>query len=784
MLAVALRRRGERAVDDGNLPLAYTCLRRADLADPHSDKTLFLLAFVCTMAGRYEQAIRYADRRVAAARVAGDHLVWSSGLAQRGEVYMVAGRHLRAAEELRRALAVLDRDGPRRNDQRWAILSDLGSALAMAGHFGDAFAAQYEAYALAVHLGEERSAALAAGQLSLISGSLGQPERALEWAEASGRHLGATTDRNLMAEAEIYGNRALAFASAGRPDEARQAADRAIGLGSGVPLLRRQALVVAAEVARRAGRYDDAAAFAETLLAEAGNDARHRALGLNTRAVVRLRQSRVAAAVPDLRESLALKRGVGDKRGEAVALMNLVRAHLDLGEPEAAGEYAGDGERLWNGLLSRAPDEAGLAGLYEQIAPAVFQAAQEVRLASGDVAGALAEAERGRSGPLSALLRAVRPGRASVPGEPPGLDRIRALARRLNATLIVYTPHFDVAVEATRSYDRELREVHMWGVTPGGAVDHHVVARSSLLEEALAAARDGQGRQGLPDLGPLLVHPLAGTLPADASGHVVVLPLRFLWGLPFAAYSLPDGGPLIERCSVSYAPSIHALELLAADGWDPSWRPGSALAVGGPRGALLPRVDGTFRRAPRLEGSVRSAEEVARIYGVTPMLDDRCTVAEVRARLWDPDVIHIAAHASLDAPLRLDRPSGAIALTPAEGDHGQLSADLIESMPVGARLVVLAICSSGMGMLTNEGVRGLVRAFLVAGASGVLATLWEVPDHPAREMTTWFHEHLVRHGDPAAALRHAMLKGREWHPDPRIWAAFALHGLPRPIRDP
>lgn len=165
------------------------------------------------------------------------------------------------------------------------------------------------------------------------------------------------------------------------------------------------------------------------------------------------------------------------------------------------------------------------------------------------------------------------------------------------------------------------------------------------------------------------------------------------------------------------------------------------------------------------------------MYGQVPLLGADCTVPAVLARLPEADLVHIETHANIDGHPRFDRPAGTISLAPSADDHGQLTADLIQAARLRARLVVLAACSTGLGMPTSEGVRGLVRAFFAAGACGVIASLWPVVDGPAGRIITWFHEGLQETGDPARAMQEATLEARRHYGHPMIWASFTLYGL-------
>ncbi|MBI3951072.1 MAG: CHAT domain-containing protein [Acidobacteria bacterium] len=103
----------------------------------------------------------------------------------------------------------------------------------------------------------------------------------------------------------------------------------------------------------------------------------------------------------------------------------------------------------------------------------------------------------------------------------------------------------------------------------------------------------------------------------------------------------------------------------------------------------------------------------------------------------------------------------------------------IFNLNLNADLVVLSACRTGLGKeVRGEGLIGLTRAFLYAGASSLAVSLWEVADRSTAEFMMGFYQQLNRVGDKAEALRRAKLEliqsGRYAHP--YYWAPFLLLG--------
>jgi CHAT domain-containing protein len=144
-------------------------------------------------------------------------------------------------------------------------------------------------------------------------------------------------------------------------------------------------------------------------------------------------------------------------------------------------------------------------------------------------------------------------------------------------------------------------------------------------------------------------------------------------------------------------------------------------------------------------------------------------------------ILHFATHGILD-PKRPEN-SGLLLSTvnrSGQAQNGFVGLQDIYKLHAPVELVVLSACRTGLGKdVRGEGLIGLTRAFMYAGASSVVASLWKVDDEATAELMKRFYTNMLQGGmTPAAALRAAQNSIRQepqWSA-PYYWAAFTLQG--------
>ena len=183
-----------------------------------------------------------------------------------------------------------------------------------------------------------------------------------------------------------------------------------------------------------------------------------------------------------------------------------------------------------------------------------------------------------------------------------------------------------------------------------------------------------------------------------------------------------------------------------------------------------------------------SRKEAEAILAVTPsgqgkeLLDFSANrAAATSPSLGQYRIIHFATHGLLNSEhpelsglvLSMVDPAG-------KPQNGFLQLQDIYNLNLPSDLVVLSACETALGKeISGEGLIGLTRGFMYAGASRVVASLWKVSDVATAQLMAEFYRAMEKDGmAPAAALRAAqikMWKQRRWH-NPYFWAAFQLQG--------
>jgi CHAT domain-containing protein/Flp pilus assembly protein TadD len=306
--------------------------------------------------------------------------------------------------------------------------------------------------------------------------------------------------------------------------------------------------------------------------------------------------------------------------------------------------------------------------------------------------------------------------------------------------------------------------------------------------------------------------------------------------LPFEVLPAADGRLLLEQYRISYVNC--GRDILRFSAASPG-RPADPLVLADPLFDLAAGENRHVGNVPpqgrcsrdirqgnfhfrRLPGTRAEGEQVASLLGVRPWLESEALEGRLK-QVRSPRILHLATHGFFLAdqphdpsrdlrdpawdtaqPGRFGRLSGALpenpmlraglalagaqswldgAALPSEAEDGLLTAEDVTGLDLlDTQLVVLSACETGLGEVrTGEGVLGLCRAFIVAGARTLVVSLWKVPDQQTQELMIDFYRRVLAGQAVADALREAQLTMKHKYPDPYFWGAFVCQGNPGPL---
>jgi CHAT domain-containing protein/tetratricopeptide (TPR) repeat protein len=396
--------------------------------------------------------------------------------------------------------------------------------------------------------------------------------------------------------------------------------------------------------------------------------------------------------------------------------------------------------------------------------------------------------------------------------------RIRAVSPRYAlltapATLSVAEVQRDVLDSETILLRFMLGDPHsyVWVITPRSLKAASLPARGDIDRAARrvyelvsakrlpsnAAGLQEQYRQAATDLSTMLLAPVAAELKARRLLIVCDGALQFV---PFAALPEPGGRSLlVSRYEIVMLPSASTLAVLrrqvaarspaakaVAVVADPVYEPTDPRVVRRPTSSSRDPRGAPPVRLPfsRFEGeSILRLVPPSQRYEAFGFAASRDTATSPVLRNYR--ILHFAAHAISD-DVHPELSGIVLSLVDRNGatQNGLLRLLDIYHASLPADLVVLSACQTAIGKdVPGEGVMGLARGFLAAGAARVVASQYKVDDEATGELMRAFYEEMLgpAHLTPAAALRAAQLKlaaQPRWG-DPHWWGAFVITGEPR-----
>jgi len=245
------------------------------------------------------------------------------------------------------------------------------------------------------------------------------------------------------------------------------------------------------------------------------------------------------------------------------------------------------------------------------------------------------------------------------------------------------------------------------------------------------------------------------------SKHLIIVPDKSLWKIPFQALSSDGEKYLIEEKLISYAPSASIL-LEQLKGSKPDRQTLQAFANTSFENRVLQYVN-------------TEASTVAEIYGSKPFIN--VTVNDFTKQSENADILHFSMHAEVNNEVPLDSFLG---FRKFGRDDGRLTVEELFNIKLKkGSLVFLASCDTN-NVLSGEGLVSLAWAMIGSGATTVISSGWEANDKSTAVFTNNFYRSYRQGSSAAEAMQKAAIalikdKSGNMH-EPYYWADFTLNG--------
>jgi CHAT domain-containing protein len=392
-----------------------------------------------------------------------------------------------------------------------------------------------------------------------------------------------------------------------------------------------------------------------------------------------------------------------------------------------------------------------------------------------------------------------------VQTEPVTVAKVQAALPR-GATLVEFVRYHRLDARQAKRWQeaRYLAYLLPWQGPPQWVPLGDAAAIDARVDAVLATMHKGSSadatKAALRSLDALVFAPIRNRL--TGISHVILSPDGKLNLVPFEALVDAQGRYALEQRLISYVTSGRDLLRLAVRRAprapvtivaDPDYGPGTP-------GKSFARLPGTLAEAQDIEGHLRNARTLTGGQATKTAL----------AGVVGPAVLHVATHGfyargtaksappalpergmfieatalpllpqSEDPVEALDRAGLALAGANTRSDGIASARELASYDLWGTQLVVLSACETGVGaVVSGEGVYGMRRALVLAGAQSQVVSLWNVSDSSAPQLMREFYGELARGTGRAQALRQAKLAilRQKWFAHPYYWAAFIPAG--------
>ena len=708
--------------------------------------------------GDFKKAIEYHERDLNIAKEVGDRAGEGRSYCNLGNAYHGLGDFKKAIEYHERDLNIAKEVGDRAGEGK--SYCNLGNAYRNLGDFKKAIEYHERHLNIAKEVGDRAGEGKSYANLGNAYDSLGDFKKAIEYHERDLNIAKEVGDR--AGEGKSYCNLGNAYDSLGDFKKAIEYHERDLN--------------IAKEVGDRAGEGK--------LYGNLGNA--YRNLGDYKK------------AIEYHERHLNIAKEVGDRAGEAKSFYNLGQSFESEGSPLEALRCYICSVKIFNDVRDHLllNDEWKIS--YRNMHNVAYTCLWRLLLKQGEVVKALFAAEQGRAQALQDLMNSRYATVMAGKTEETTYDTLSCLSsstvfmavdkREIIFWIIqngkdVQLRRKEIGYNSSKEVATAVAESLIYNALGKIGVRSSVKCEDRSLDrmssDDLPNQRGAQTKSHpthfhtdpLRTLYDVIIGPISDLIHGN---EVMFVPDGPLCLAPYAAFLDSNGKYLCEAFKIRVIPSLNSLKLITDCSADYHSKSG-ALLVGDP---YLEEVLYKGKKLAQLPYAEAEVKIIGEILHTAPLTGKEATKDEVLRRLSSVALVHIAAHGHME--------TGEIALAPnpTRAFQNPIEEDFLLTMKdvlnvqLRTRLVVLSCCHSGRGEIKAEGVVGIARAFLGAGARSVLVSLWAIDDEATLEFMKSFYSHLAKGRRASEALNRAMkcLRDSDEFSEVKYWAPFVLIG--------
>jgi len=763
--------------------------------------------------GEYPKAIEYHEKHLRIAQAVGDRGAEGVAYGGLGNVYQALGKYRKAIEYHEKHLQMVQALGDRGGEGR--AYGNLGIAYDSLGDYRKTIGFFENDLRIAQELGDRGGEGAAYGNLGSVYRSLGDYRKSIEFYEKALKIAQALGDRG--GEEGAYGSLGNAYRSLREYHKAVEYHEKA--------------LKIAQELSDREGEgaaytnlgnvYDSLGDYRKAI--EACEQALQIALELGDRGGEGAAYANLGNVYHSLGEyrkaiechekHLKIAQELGDRWGEGTAFNNLGCTHEYLNELPQAEQYFRRSIAIYSSLQHELGDShQWKITIFEEQVNA-YLGLERILLKQNKLREALEVSNARRARSLYGVLTKRKNLQLQQVDTLMNIDAILNFVTTIKSTCLLYsfcapsreekaqlsiyviTPSGEIHFKELASLDllpEDSREVSKivsrfpFGRTKGEEVPPSAVPIIAEMEECFATkGKDDpippvairKFKERLKKWYEVFIKPIEQYLPQEKSSPLVIIPDGFLSQLPFAAFLGEREGKdqyLIERFSLSFAPSLSTLSLLSSSSVASSRQACIVCNPATPDSNLS--LEESENHVPKLNSLLKAPAEAL-------FISKKATVESFKQVVSRARLIHIACHGEAGTEKNPDKFSvfeGLLKFAPDDfHKDGYLHAQEIASFPLIADLVFLDACFSGAGKVQREGSIGPIWSFHAAGASSVIGGLWFIPESKliVDLIDNFYTYYLSQSMSRSKALHLAMTKAIEQEREsPHLWGPLFLSG--------